>query len=330
MEPVFTYSIINENSHGIMLLLIEFTKKCRYTTPELAAQLKSNQNQKWQADGLPNYESDILNIQENAIYFGNDNYPESPLIYIESALNILNIMASYYNNNLINYLKKDIFGGVTMIASTCCFLIEKFLSNDIMSEHTLKILTKKNIFINSYLRVLSKSLYLIYQRFEYRLGNEENVYENTELLQALIHTYSVLFNFVAESSSLKTPSNINKHLIMLNMEIIISLLSIWGELSGFTESLVLELVYRYYSSIKNRAPILYLIGTLLEMFAANDKNILHEAIKALTSPYTPKKYERKLDIKEKDHIPGQKERKPLPIFKLHHHESFFGDLLAHD
>jgi hypothetical protein len=227
-----------------------------------------------------------------------------------------------------------------MIASTCCFLIQKFLCNvthfftidlkDILNEHTLKIMTKKNIFINSYLRVLSKSLYLIYQRFEYRHGLEENIYENTELLQALIQTFCTLFNFVPEGSKLRTPSNINKHLVMLNMEIIISILSIWGTLTGFTDSLVYELVYRYFCSINNRPAILFLFGTLMQMFGAEDKAVFTEALKALTSPYAPRRYERKPDMKEKEHTPGPKERKALPLLKFHHHDAFFKDYLNYD
>jgi hypothetical protein len=66
------------------------------------------------------------------------------------------------------------------------------------------------------------------------------------------------------------------------------------------------------------------------MFGAEDKAVFTEALKTLTSPYSSKKYERKVDLKDKDHTPGQKERKPLPVFKFHHHDAFFRDYLNHD
>jgi hypothetical protein len=116
---------------------------------------------------------------------------------------------------------------------------------------------------------------------------------------------------------------------MLNMEMIVSILSIWTELTGFTETMIYELCYRFYAGIKNRSAILYLLGTLMTMTAANDKAIFHEALKTLTSPYNPKKYERKSDSKDKE--PGApKERKPLPLLKYHHHDEFFGDFLGNE
>lgn len=119
-------------------------------------------------------------------------------------------------------------------------------------------------------------------------------------------------------------ANINKHYIMLNMEMMISILSIWSEQIGFTDCFYCELCYRFHSSIKNRPAILYLLGTILKMNAANDKAVYHEALRTLTSPYTPKKYEKKPDTKEKDGI-TQKERKPLPLIKYHHHDQLFSD-----
>jgi hypothetical protein len=198
-----------------------------------------------------------------------------------------------------------------------------------LNEHTSKILTKKNIFVNSYLRALSKSLHLIQQRLEYKLGNDENLYDNAELLQALVQCYCLFFNYVPEYSPVMSQANINKHLLMVNMELIVSILSIWSELTGFTETMIYELCYRFYSSMRNRPAILYLMGTLLEMMGASDKAVFNEALKALITPYNPKKYERKPDTKEKE-IPGHKERKPLILLKYRHHEEMFHDLLQKD
>jgi hypothetical protein len=205
------------------------------------------------------------------------------------------------------------------------FLTDK----DLLNEHTTRIFNKKNIFINSYLCALSKSLNLIQQRLEYKLGNDENLYDNTELLQALIQTYCLFFNYVPESSRITNQANINKHLIMVNMELIVAILSIWSEFSGFTETMMYELCYRFYASMRNRPAIQHLMGTLLEMLAASDKAIFNEALKALITPYNTRKYERKPDNKEKE-IPGHKERKPLILLKYRHHDEMFHDLLQKD
>lgn len=61
----------------------------------------------------------------------------------------------------------------------------------------------------------------------------------------------------------------------------------------------------------------------------NDKTIFNTAIKSLVYPYKPRKYERKMENKDKD-MGMQKERKPLPILKVHHHDQFFGDYLPQD
>ena len=44
MEPIFTYSIINDKDDGIMLLLIEFNKKCRYAGPPKLGRIHLNQS----------------------------------------------------------------------------------------------------------------------------------------------------------------------------------------------------------------------------------------------------------------------------------------------
>lgn len=144
MEPIFTYSIISDKDDGIMLLLIEFNKKCRYQGPpklgkgffgvyclniSLGIQQKNASSHKYDPSGLSSIEDEANFLRDDIKYFGSGSYVNSPIIYMESALNILNIMASYYNNILIHYLEKDIFSGISMITNSLCLIIDRFLTN---------------------------------------------------------------------------------------------------------------------------------------------------------------------------------------------------------
>ena len=141
MEPIFTYSIISDKDDGIMLLLIEFNKKCRYQgPPKLGIQQKNASSHKHDPSGLSSVEDEVNFLRDDIRYFGSGSYVNSPIIYMESALNILNIMASYYNNILIHYLEKDIFSGISMITNSLCLIIDRFLTNVI-----LLILTENNL-----------------------------------------------------------------------------------------------------------------------------------------------------------------------------------------
>jgi len=183
----------------------------------------------------------------------------------------------------------------------------------------------KSSYFNTYLRTLTKSLFLIYQRMEYRLGTEENTYENIELLQALLNMYSACFNYCQGNAKESIQSNISKQYIALATELILSILTIWSECSSFTEVFISELFYKYCNSIRSRSAILYLFSVILKTMNHNDKTLFNTALKTLTSPYKPRKYERKMD--QKSDNPLGRERKPLPILKLHHHEEFFQDNL---
>jgi len=203
--------------------------------------------------------------------------------------------------------------------------VELIFLKDLLKSYTHKILNLKSSYFNTYLRTLTKSLFLIYQRMEYRLGTEENSYENVELLQALLNTYTACFNYCQINAKESSQSHISKQYIALATELILSILTIWSEYSSFTEVFVYELYYKYCNSIRSRSAMLYLFSVILKTMNHNDKTLFNSALKALTSVYKPRKYERKLDPKV-DATMGR-ERKPLPILKVHHHEEFFQDIL---
>src|SRR5690349_3954236 len=100
---------------------------------------------------------------------------------------------------------------------------------------------------------MSKCLYLLYQRMEHKLATEENSYDNLELLQALIQAYCVFFNYISYTLAIGMVQNIQKNYIMMNMEIIVAILSIWGNFSNSNESVVHEICMRFESSIRNRS-----------------------------------------------------------------------------
>lgn len=100
MVSCFSLSSSKRNADTSSQSLVKFVK----STYKKDLQQKSTQNQKWEANGLPKHENDLAILRENILYFGNDTYPESPLIYIESALNILNIMVTSYHISLIQGL----------------------------------------------------------------------------------------------------------------------------------------------------------------------------------------------------------------------------------
>ena len=159
---------------------------------------------------------------------------------------------------------------------------------------------------------------------EYRLAAEENTYENTELLQSLLNLYSSCFNYCQGDANKSKQTTISKQYIILTTELILSILTIWSEYSAFTEAFVYELCYRYYNTIRNRSAILHLLSTILKTLNQSDKTLFNTAIKVLVSPYKARKYERKVENKDRDPT-QQKERKSVPILKIHHHDEFFGE-----
>ena len=138
------------------------------------------------------------------------------------------------------------------------------------NAYTHKILHLKNSYLNTYFRTLNKALFLIYQRMEYRLGTEENAYENIELLQSLLKLYSACFNYCQANSQSSKQSSISKQYIVVSTELVLSILTLWSEFSSFTEVFIYELCYRYLNSIRNRAALLYLFATLLRSMNHND------------------------------------------------------------
>ncbi len=160
---------------------------------------------------------------------------------------------------------------------------------------------------------------------EYRLGTEENIYENIELLQSLLNMYSTCFKY-CQTHSHFTSTSVSKQYITLATELILSILTIWSEYSQFTEVFITEIFYKYCNSIQCRAPMLYLLSIILESLNHNDKTVFNIALKTLTSPFKSKRYERKFEPKPDN--PMTRERKPLPILKIHHHEEFFQEVFS--
>ena len=140
LEPIATYSNTIEKEDGIVLLLKEFNKQCRHIPQKLGIINKNDPSEKYHGNGNYDPVATCKLLRENILLLGNSHHPTSTIIYIDSALNCLNLMVSYYNNNFIRYLDGDLLTSVNQVTTTLTFLLERLLSYDNFNELTTKIL----------------------------------------------------------------------------------------------------------------------------------------------------------------------------------------------
>ena len=77
---------------GIILLMMEFNDKCR-CKPTIKPLMAGQTNKR--SDIAHSSKSEIEKIHDDLLYFGNFDIPDSPIIYLDSTLNLLNIMVIY-------------------------------------------------------------------------------------------------------------------------------------------------------------------------------------------------------------------------------------------